>query len=137
MPDISSTEVVSSFCHDDEARWWEDFGDLANREWGLTEALNSAVREELLVDICAHLTIPGGSLLDVGCGNGWLGLKVAGNGMRLVGLDTSPSQIAAARESALASGQDARFLLGTVADLEPCDQFDSILIHAVLHHVPA
>lgn len=70
---------------------------------------------------------PGERVLDLGCGDGALTLRLAASGAAVVGVDRSPEQVRAAR----ALGLDAR-----VADGEalPFDgEFDGILSNAALH----
>lgn len=122
---------------DEEAAWWERFWQVADRQWEMTDALNLIVRADYLTEMHTHLYVKEGRLLDVGCGSGWLGLAIAGDEMDLVGIDTSPSQVEAARLCATRLGRkNAHFLVGTIGDLPEDQRFDSTLIHAVLHHLP-
>jgi 2-polyprenyl-3-methyl-5-hydroxy-6-metoxy-1,4-benzoquinol methylase len=119
-----------------EAEWWETFSGIATKQWELTPGLNRIVRDEYLQEMRDHLFRPGGHLLEVGCGSGWAGLEVARMGMSLTGIDTSPVQIQSAKQAAWRMGLEyARFAVGTLSDLEHRQQYDSVLIHAVLHHL--
>jgi ubiquinone/menaquinone biosynthesis C-methylase UbiE len=80
---------------------------------------------------------PGWSYLDVGCGNGVAALHVAETlGLRVVGVDVDPSQIALARELAGAR-HDVSFTTASATDL-PFDagRFDIVATNKLLHHVP-
>jgi len=73
-------------------------------------------------------------VLDIGCGpgtfleGGWLDIKQS----NFLGIDPSPQYIQAAR----LAFPDARFLLGTVQDVELEDStFDVAVLSGVLHHV--
>lgn len=70
---------------------------------------------------------PAERILDLGCGDGVLTLKLSQLGCQVVGVDSSPEQVAAARRL----GLDAR-----VADGEKLDfsaEFDAVFSNAALH----
>ena len=70
---------------------------------------------------------PGERILDLGCGDGALTAKLADLGCRVVGVDASTEQIAAAR----ARGLDARVASGEALDFD--DEFDAVFSNAALH----
>jgi len=70
---------------------------------------------------------PGERVLDLGCGDGALTAKLAALGCSVVGLDSSPEQIAAAK----ALGVDAR--VGDGEHLDFADEFDAVFSNAALH----
>lgn len=72
---------------------------------------------------------PGERILDLGCGDGVLSLRLMATGARVIGVDASPEQVAAAR----AAGVDAR--LARAEDLPFAGEFDAVLSNAVLHWV--
>jgi len=76
---------------------------------------------------------PGERILDVGCGDGALTERLAARGCDVVGVDSSPEQVAAAR----ARGFDAR--LGHAERLAFDAEFDAVFSNAALHwvHPPA
>ena len=59
----------------------------------------------------------GGTVLDLGCGNGRVALALAGRGFAVEGLDISPSMIEEARAAATAAGVEARFRVGDAVKL--------------------
>ena len=73
---------------------------------------------------------PGERILDLGCGDGELGLQLQALGAEVVGLDASPSMVEAARNR----GLDA--CLGRAEALEYVDAFDAVFSNAALHWVP-
>ncbi len=78
-----------------------------------------------LLDMLAPLR--GERILDLGCGDGALTRRIADAGARVVGVDASADQIAAAR----ARGLDARVVDGHALGFEA--EFDAILTNAALH----
>jgi trans-aconitate methyltransferase len=69
----------------------------------------------------------GERILDLGCGDGFLTQRIAESGATMVGVDSSPQMVAAAKER----GVDARHLSG---DALPFDgEFDAVFSNAALH----
>ena len=70
---------------------------------------------------------PGERILDLGCGDGFLSRRIAESGATVVGVDSSPQMVAAAKEH----GIDARCVN---ADSLPFEQeFDAVFSNAALH----
>ena len=74
---------------------------------------------------------PGEHILDVGCGDGTLTLKIKEIGADVLGIDNSESMIAAAR----AKGLDARLM--DAAELKYSEAFDAAFSNATLHWILA
>jgi SAM-dependent methyltransferase len=72
---------------------------------------------------------PGEQILDIGCGDGTLTLKIKDAGADVVGIDNSLSMIGAAK----AKGLDARLM--DAADLRFSEAFDAAFSNATLHWV--
>jgi len=72
---------------------------------------------------------PGEHILDVGCGEGALTLKIKEAGAEVVGIDNSLSMVAAAK----ARGLDARLM--DAAELKFSEAFDAAFSNATLHWV--
>lgn len=78
-----------------------------------------------LIDLLAPQ--PGMRILDLGCGDGALTEVIAARGAKIVGVDASPDQIAAARNR----GLDARIMDGR--DLIFRQEFDAVISNAAMH----
>ena len=92
----------------------------------------------LLIDFGYVLQIldlhPGMSLVELGCGSGWMTRFGARHGLDAHGYDIAPEMIAIARELADKDHVDAHF---EVADMESLDlgrRFDAALLYDALHH---
>ena len=72
---------------------------------------------------------PGEQILDIGCGEGALTLKIMERGARVIGIDHSPEMV----EAAVAKGVDAMEI--DVADLSFERAFDAAFSNATLHWV--
>ncbi|MCE5200999.1 MAG: methyltransferase domain-containing protein [Synergistaceae bacterium] len=73
---------------------------------------------------------PGERILDLGCGNGVLTKKLIDMGCEVVGVDTSPEMVKAAKEL----GIDARLLDGEHLHIK--EEFDGVMSNAALHWMP-
>lgn len=79
------------------------------------------------------------SLIDIGCGNGWLCHAMAKRGIHSIGIDLSPKKIATAKRMAQEQGVADRceFVAGDVMTWQPREKVDLLTSHGSLHHFPA
>ncbi|RLG86300.1 MAG: hypothetical protein DRO39_03565, partial [Thermoprotei archaeon] len=75
---------------------------------------------------------PGATILDVGCGDGRLGLALAARGYRVVGIDVSSLLIEEARRRAREQGVEAEFVAGDARRVDEVlggRRFDAIIFY--------
>ncbi len=79
-----------------------------------------------------------GSLLDIGCGNGWFCHATAKRGIRSVGVDLSAKKIETAKRMAAEAGvaELCEFHAGDVLAWQAGTRFDLLTSHGSLHHFP-
>lgn len=75
---------------------------------------------------------PGERILDLGSGTGHLTAQIAARGAEVVGLDSSASMIAQARQNY----PKLKFVLGDARSFRFDEPFDAVLSNAVLHWIP-
>ena len=76
----------------------------------------------------------GTSLVELGCGSGWMTRFAARQGVQAEGYDISPEMIEIAREQAAAEGLDVIFEAADMEQLDLDRRFDACLIYDALHH---
>jgi 2-polyprenyl-3-methyl-5-hydroxy-6-metoxy-1,4-benzoquinol methylase len=79
-----------------------------------------------------------GSLIDIGCGNGWLCHAMAKRGIRSIGIDLSPKKIVTAQRMAAEQGVAhlCEFVAADVMKWQPAEKVDLLTSHGSLHHFP-
>ena len=76
----------------------------------------------------------GTSLVELGCGSGWMTRFAARHGVQAEGYDISPQMIEIAREQAQAENLDVRFETADMESLDLGRRFDACLLYDALHH---
>ena len=74
-------------------------------------------------------------ILDIGCGAGLLCEPLTRLGAQVIGVDPSPSNIAAARLHADRGHLSIDYRCGTVEEMDPRERFDVVLAMEVVEHV--
>ncbi|WP_287799773.1 class I SAM-dependent methyltransferase [Acidiphilium sp.] len=97
----------------------------------ITDRLEDVLLRDLLGDVA------GRAVLDLGCGDGKLAVRLAALGARVVGLDSDPAMLRAAASRAAAAGVGVDFAAGRAQTLPfPDRRFDVVVAVTVLCFVP-
>jgi SAM-dependent methyltransferase len=78
---------------------------------------------------------PGEQILDLGCGDGALTEQLAATGAIVLGVDSSPAMLAAARQRNLNSASSVEFVQHDATNLPFENQFDAVFSNAALHWI--
>ena len=123
-----------------ELDWWNANAATIAKVWEMAPEVSWQVRRAYLERARAFF-LEGRervTLLEPGCGSGWLGQSIAGPRLRVIGTDFSAAQLALARERAAARGV-ADWCEYHLADAarwpEAARAADGALVHAFLHHL--
>ena len=117
-----------------EEHWWDEHFALIERLWALPEDVRVVLRRDFARR--ARAFFGRGRILELACGSGWPGRLIAGDGIRIVGVDLSNEQIELARAEAARAGlaEQCEYQRGDIGTLAEVD-VDGVLIHAGLHHL--
>lgn len=129
--DDAAEQVVSRFLNRETGE--ADYG--REDHWGSFYAEDAAPRRPSpFAQTVADALVPGTRILEIGCGNGRDACFFAGQGHDVVAIDRSPEAV----DAAGAAGSSARFLAGTLPELESDigDQFDAAYSRFVIHAMP-
>lgn len=105
--------------------------DARRREQPDFEAGNERILDRLSLE-------PGGRLLEIGTGTGWLAIAAARRGARVCAIDVSPAMLERARRNALEAGVDGIEFqqAGFLTYAHTGGQLDAAASVAALHHLP-
>ena len=124
-----------------EMAWWREFADVEEEFcWVQTPAIQRLLRGHYVRRMAAGIP-PKGTVLEFGCGTGWLTLLLAANGAgRVFGVDFSAVQIETAKRHCRERGLAGRVVFRVVADSlaelsKTLPPIDVLVIHGVLHHL--
>ena len=112
------------------------------QRWLQTKPFANEPREtaRLLIDFGYVVQLldlrPGMSLVELGCGPGWMTRFAARHGLEAAGYDIAPKMIEIAREVAAAEGVDATFEVGDMETLDLGHRYDTALVYDAVHHTP-
>jgi 2-polyprenyl-3-methyl-5-hydroxy-6-metoxy-1,4-benzoquinol methylase len=110
------------------------------RRWIQTKPFGHNPREtaRLLIDFGYVLQLldlhTGSSLVELGCGSGWMTRLAARHGVLAEGYDISPEMIEIARTEAEREGVEAHFEAGDYEQLDLGRRLDACLLYDALHH---
>jgi SAM-dependent methyltransferase len=87
----------------------------------------------LVAEVSRQWLRPGERVLVLGCGTGPDACHLAEAGLRVTGIDISPSAIDLAKKQAAARGLDVTWIVGDACDLSRAGRFDAVLDAHMLH----
>ena len=109
-------------------------GPVESAEYG---ALERRGLEDIERTLAVKHVIPGGRLLDIGCGGGREAIGLAQMGYRVVAIDVAPRMIEAARRNAQRLGLAIDFRVQSVTTLaEAPGSYHGAFFAGSLHHIP-
>jgi 2-polyprenyl-3-methyl-5-hydroxy-6-metoxy-1,4-benzoquinol methylase len=125
-------ELLDSEVYRDNLEFWE-------RVWGPVKAAY-----EKLPDLDYLPRIPetlksrsAKTVLDLGCGSGWLAVFLARQGFAVTGVDCALSAIRLAKNWAAKDDLEITFDVGDMADLPyPDGSFDAVVANSIFEHLP-
>jgi ubiquinone/menaquinone biosynthesis C-methylase UbiE len=123
-----------------EMEWWNANATTIEKIWAQNIHFQKIVRLPYLKKMRAFLLKNAkngkATVLEVGCGSGWVGRLIADEQLHIIGTDFSREQLDIAEKNAKASGKQ-KYCKYDLADASNFDgrNIDGVLIHALLHHL--
>lgn len=120
-----------------ELLWWKKYGEIEDLYcWVQTPLVRAIIRKNYIKEINAKIP-PGATVLDYGCGTGWLSRYLAkSRAKKIIGYDTSIEQVKSAREHINNTNTEIVFKCGGIKELsEDRESYDAAILHGVLHHL--
>jgi 2-polyprenyl-3-methyl-5-hydroxy-6-metoxy-1,4-benzoquinol methylase len=130
---------TSTLINELENRWWNGAGNIIEKVWVLPDDICSKLRYDYVKKASAFFRQASVStILDLGCGSGWIGRMIADENLIYVGIDFSETQISIAKAKsaeALNSTYLSYYCINDFASLPELKDINGIIIHAFLHHL--
>ncbi len=97
--------------------------------------MNQAIERRRSADVIEEfLSLKNATVVDVGCGNGWLTRLMTERGAHVTGIEVSPRQLALARTAKMVG--DEHYIQGSAEELPlPNRSVDIVVFYNSLHHV--
>ncbi len=123
-----------------EHQWWNDNAGLISRVWEMQTDVSWSIRKDYLKKAkCFFLKDKKEvTILELGCGSGWVGQFIAGYNLKIIGTDFSESQVELAKANARQKGLENYcdyFVANSVESASKNQLIDGVLIHAFMHHL--
>lgn len=117
----------------------DDFGKVGAAYQAYSEGIRGRIRHELIFAAVSERAPVGGTILDMGCGDGEMSLRLAEAGFRVLGIDVSSEMLRRAEMSKATLSPDVaarvEFAAGDIASFEPGRTFDAVCCHGVLMYL--
>ena len=109
----------------------------AVERWQILDFVKRTDVEAFAMRYWSFDTVGGKSLLDIGCGPGWLTVMYAKHGASVTAIDLTDHAIYLTRTALIANGVDAKLQTANAERLPfPDETFDTVVSSGVLHHTP-
>lgn len=116
-----------------------DFGNVGDAYQRYSDGIRGRIRHELVFQVVAGLTTAGGAVLDMGCGDGEISVRLCEAGFNVLGVDASTEMLRRANVRKAQLPEQARkrlnFAVGTIENFEPGQTFDAVCCHGVLMYL--
>jgi SAM-dependent methyltransferase len=123
-----------------ESQWWNSNAEIISKVWEMHADVSWAIRKRYLSKAKRFLAHKGTvtTVLELGCGSGWVGQSIADDQLLIVGTDRSEAQLELARERARKKGLEGICQYSSDDSLDWSQmkgKVDAVLIHSFLHHL--
>lgn len=123
-----------------EQKWWDENAVIVSKVWEMHPEISLTVRKKYLSSAKEFFLKDekNVTILELGCGSGWVGQSIAGPTLKIIGIDFSESQIQLAKSSSKSKGLE-KYCEYVVSNSTEMDEMflkvDGVLIHAFMHHL--
>jgi 2-polyprenyl-3-methyl-5-hydroxy-6-metoxy-1,4-benzoquinol methylase len=140
MLKIKRDYISDRTTNEQELLWWNENAEIVSRVWEMHEDISWTVRKHYLNKARDFFYQEGKTctILELGCGSGWVGQFIAGPQLKIVGTDFSEQQIQLAQKSASLKSLDdyCEYVVSNSSEWpEKSKEVDGVLIHAFMHHL--
>ena len=127
-----------------ELDWWNRNAEIVSKAWEMHDDVSRTVRKVYLEKARKFFQSDKKkmTILELGCGSGWVGQFIANSNLHIIGTDFSENQIQLAIKNAKKKGLEeyCKYQLTDVFDCinkdsEFFQHIDGVMIHGFLHHL--
>ncbi|MFA1624574.1 class I SAM-dependent methyltransferase [Rhizobium mongolense] len=116
-----------------------DFGNVGDAYQRYSNGIRGRIRHEMVFEVVVGLTAAGGTVLDMGCGDGEISVRLCEAGFEVLGVDASPEMLRRANLRKEQLPEQIRkqldFAVGDIENFEPGRTFDAVCCHGVLMYL--
>ena len=128
------SERTGKLIHCSHTKWG---GVDAVERWRILDFVKRTDVEVFAMRYWGFDTVAGKSLLDIGCGPGWLTVMYAKHGANATAIDLTDRAVELTRTALVANGVEAKLETANAEQLPfPDEAFDIVVSSGVLHHTP-
>ena len=140
MQKVTRDYAVSDNINNLEFIWWNENARTIADVWEMHSDISWRARKRYLLKAKSFFQKKNSpvTVLELGCGSGWVGQSIAGPDLRIIGTDFSESQIGLARENAERKhlNEFCQYFVSNTDNLKGIiKNVDGVLFHSFLHHL--